>query len=422
MGVDLRQVVAGILTITMFVMLGQMIKRDHFDSLQETLPGESRDVQFDSANTIVNDGLVKLSKRSKGPWMEDIQELKPCWSRTDFDEIERFRGYVTFSLTNGPEYHVSQIADAVVVARYLSATLVLPDIRGSKPGDERNFEDIYDVEKFMKSLDGIVKVAKELPNEISIRDLAAVKVPNRVTEDHIVESVEPIFRSKGNIRLATYFPTVNMRKTAQKSSVDSVACLGMFGTLELQAEVHEVVDSMIERLRTLSRKSDGQFIAVDLRVEILEKKNCHRSGSTGAKSCYNAEEIALFLRKVGFGTDTTIYLTQSRWDNSLSVLKDIFPKTYTKETIMPEEKKGKFLESEDSEFEKVIDFYICSQSDVFVPAISGLFYANVAGKRIASGKPQILVPADIPGTSAAVTNYLSPYVAKKNHLAYSCFC
>lgn len=28
---DLRQVVAGILTITMFVMLGNMIKREHFD-------------------------------------------------------------------------------------------------------------------------------------------------------------------------------------------------------------------------------------------------------------------------------------------------------------------------------------------------------------------------------------------------------
>lgn len=30
-----------------------------------------------------------------------------------------------------------QIADAVVVARYLGATLVLPDIRGSEPGDKR---------------------------------------------------------------------------------------------------------------------------------------------------------------------------------------------------------------------------------------------------------------------------------------------
>ena len=34
MGVDLRQGVAGILTITMFVMLGPMLHRDYFDSLQ----------------------------------------------------------------------------------------------------------------------------------------------------------------------------------------------------------------------------------------------------------------------------------------------------------------------------------------------------------------------------------------------------
>jgi len=31
-----------------------------------------------------------------------------------------------------------QIADAVVVARSLGATLVLPDIRGSKLGDKRS--------------------------------------------------------------------------------------------------------------------------------------------------------------------------------------------------------------------------------------------------------------------------------------------
>lgn len=34
MGVDLRQVVAGILTLTMFVMLGNMIKREHFDYVE----------------------------------------------------------------------------------------------------------------------------------------------------------------------------------------------------------------------------------------------------------------------------------------------------------------------------------------------------------------------------------------------------
>ena len=92
------------------------------------------------------------------------------------------------------------------------------------------------------------------------------------------------------------------------------------------------------------------------------------------------------------------------------------------EAIIPADKKTKFLGSKGSEFEKVIDFYINSQSDVFVPAISGLFYANVAGKRIGYGKPQIFVPANIQDSSASASQFLSPYVSKKKHFAYSCYC
>lgn len=88
---------------------------------------------------------------------------------------------------------------------------------------------------------------------------------------------------------------------------------------------------------------------------------------------------------------------------------------------MAADKKGKFLDSGSTDFEKLLDFYICSQSDVFVPAISGLFYANVAGKRIASGRTQILVPAKVT-SSSSVTDFVSPFVSKKNHLAYTCFC
>ncbi|KAG5239452.1 protein MANNAN SYNTHESIS-RELATED [Salix suchowensis] len=270
MGVDLRQVVAGVLTLTMFVMLGNMIKRDHFDSVEGKFPG-ARDVEFESEK-VSEQGVVSFSKRStNGPWIESGQELKPCWKESTFDGVEP-KGFVTFSLTNGPEYHVSQIADAVVVARYIGATLVLPDIRGNKPGDERKFEEIYDVDKFVKSLYGVVKVVKGLPDDVSIRDFTAVKVPNRVSDDHIAEQIKPIFKTNSNIRLATFFPSVNMRKTTKTSASDSVACLAMFGTLELQPEVDEVVDSMIERLRTLSRKSNRRFIAVDLRAEILGKK------------------------------------------------------------------------------------------------------------------------------------------------------
>ncbi|KAK4802359.1 hypothetical protein SAY86_000562 [Trapa natans] len=415
MGVDLRQVVAGVLTVTMFVMLGNMIKREHFDSAHEKLPGMAEEIRYEDKP--LEQGITSLSK-SGGPWNENSGELKPCWEKPESDALGDSKGSITFSLINGPEYHISQISAAVVVAKYLGATLVIPDIRGTNPGDERRFGDIYDVDKFIQNLDGVVNVVREQPSDTSAEDVAVVRVPSKVTEDYISEHVEPVFRTKSNIRLATYFPSVNMRKKkTQKSELDAVTCLALFGTLELQPDVREVVDSMVERLKTLSRKSSGQFVAIDLRLDMLEKRNCQ-----GSKKCFGIQEIKEFLQKVGFNKDTTIYLTQSRWHSSLDTLKDFFPKTYTKESIMPVDKKAKFLSSKDSEFEKVIDFYICSESDVFVPAISGLFYTNVVGKRIASGKNQILVPAIIEGTSAPADDYLSSYVVKKNHLAHACFC
>lgn len=90
-------------------------------------------------------------------------------------------------------------------------------------------------------------------------------------------------------------------------------------------------------------------------------------------------------------------------------------------SLLPADKNKKFLNSESSDIEKVIDFYICSQSDVFVPATSGLFYTSVAGMRIASGRTQIVVPSQIM-TSSFASDYLSPYISEKNHLAYSCYC
>ena len=51
MGLDLRQVVAAVLTLTMFVMLGNMIKRDHFDnSLQVSTPSFSFAFAFASSH------------------------------------------------------------------------------------------------------------------------------------------------------------------------------------------------------------------------------------------------------------------------------------------------------------------------------------------------------------------------------------
>lgn len=104
----------------------------------------------------------------------------------------------------------------------------------------------------------------------------------------------------------------------------------MFQSLDLPPGLREVAEKIIERLRELGAKSNGEFVAVDLRLDVLGKSSCMLDGVSGRKRCYNASEVASFLKKAGFGEETVVYLTEAWWHESLNPLKEAFPKTYTK--------------------------------------------------------------------------------------------
>lgn len=419
MAVDPRQVVAGFLTLSMFVMLGNMIKHDHFSGSELSL--EATGVEFNGMKVADNSEMNKVN-RVGVELLNEANEIKPCWTKPS-PKVQQSNGFVTFSLTIGPEYHISQISDAVVIARHLGATLVLPEIRGNELGKRQKFQDMYDVQKFTRSLDGVVKVAHELPDEFSAKKPAVIRVPNRVTEDFITETIQPIFQTNSYLRLAIIFSSVSLKpKGTNNKDLDSTACLATFSGLELKPEFSKVAKQMLDRLKELSNKSDGKVLAVDMQTDLLGKKICKTSSGARRKGCYNPQEVMDFLKKVGFSANTTIYLTETWWHKGLNTLKEVFPNTYTKDDIMPAEKKGEILKSGDSDLARALDLEICSQSDVFVPAIAGLFYGQVTGKRIASGLTQILVPAPVFGSSAQASDFISTYVSKKSHLAYSCYC
>lgn len=216
----------------------------------------------------------------------------------------------------------------------------------------------------------------------------------------------------------------------------------MSKSLKLQPELQQLVDSMAGTLRGLSTKSGGRFLSVDVRVNMLEK-TCQATDSTRER-CSNAQEIGEFLDRVGFHNDTTIYVTQTGWHSSLNPLRNVFPNTFTKVTfslrwchtsemifnygktlccqdaIMPADEKAKFRGLKSHEYDKFIDYYMCVEGDVFVPAFQESFYEGIVGERIARGKAQILVPTKKSSNSAA--DYVPTYIAKKEHYAYSCFC
>lgn len=81
----------------------------------------------------------------------------------------------------------------------------------------------------------------------------------------------------------------------------------------------------------------------------------------------------------------------------------------------------KYVDPETAELEQaIIDFHVCSVSEVFVPAKAGLFYVNVVGNRIANSRPDILVPAQM--TSTVAQDYVSSYISSVRHPVYACFC
>ncbi|KAK9078895.1 hypothetical protein SSX86_002954 [Deinandra increscens subsp. villosa] len=409
---DVREVMGALLTFSMFVMLGNMVKRDHFDG----------DVLLDVPVTS-NVGLdVKRSTRHKLTQLANEasanygQQLKLCFNGSALPKVGgQSKRIVTFSLTDGPEYHVSQVANAVLVAKHLGATLVLPKIIGNK-GEKRGFEEIYDAERFISSMSGVVQVERRLHTDTFMQKLVSVKVPYNANHDYIMTNVGPLFQATQYVRVITYFPSLTMGEGKVDKAMNPYSCWTAFEALRLNPELQEVVDSIVRRLR--SHEPDGQFVAVDYKGEMLGTSSCGSSANKGMKSCYTPVEIAQFLQRIGYPRYSTIYVTQSKPDHSLLSLKDLYPKTFTKEDIMQEGDIGGLANSKLEQ--EIIDFHLCSVSDVFVPAKSGLFYANVVGNRIASGKADVLVPAQI--TSNLAQDHVSSYISKRNHPAYACFC
>ncbi|KAI3803154.1 hypothetical protein L1987_31303 [Smallanthus sonchifolius] len=410
---DVREVMGAVLTFSMFLMLANMIKRDHFDGdvLLDVPEGAViSTVELDVAK-VTRHRLYQLSTEVSTNYG---QQLKLCFNGSSLRR-RQLKRYVTFSLTDGPEYHISQVSNAVLVAKHLGATLVLPEIIGSK-GEKRGFEDIYDAERFISSMSGVVQVERRKRPDLFMQKLVSVKVPYNANQGYIMANVEPLFQATQNVRVITYFPSLAMSEGKVDKEMNPYSCWVEFEALRLTPKLQEVVDSVVGSLR--SHEPDGQFVAIDYKAKMLGTSSRGSNANKGMKNCYNPVEIAQFLQRIGYPQYSTIYLTQSKLDRSLRSLKDLYPKTFTKEDIMQEVENVEFVKSELEQ--EIIDFHVCSVSDVFVPAKSGLFYANVVGNRIASGKTDVLVPAQI--TSNLAQDHVPSYISKKSHPAYACFC
>ncbi|CAN1165720.1 O-fucosyltransferase 2 [Linum perenne] len=119
----------------------------------------------------------------------------PCADLRDWERSEGNNGYILITANGGINQQRVAVCNAVVVARLLNSTLVVPRFMYSSVWkDVSQFSDIYQQEHFIEYLAPDIRIVKELPQELQSLDLEAIG--SIVTDLDIMKEAKPSFYLK----------------------------------------------------------------------------------------------------------------------------------------------------------------------------------------------------------------------------------
>lgn len=360
-------------------------------------------------------------------WGRPSPALEPCWTKPSRKTGARKEwGYVLVTCSHGPHQHQFQIANAVVVARQLGATLVMPTLREGLTDLASNFDDIYNVKHFIASLEGIVRVMGRLPVELRNGNQTSVEIPYTVTKAYIDQTIRPVFEASQVIVLDRFLPGLQGGGEEQDEESGAVRCLVQHHALLFLPQIEKLGTRLHNRMKEAGQKAGGKYVAVDYRSadKLCDQKRGDDSLLSKTR-CLPPHDLGLLLQSHGFPSETAIYLTQTRLDESFDPLLSLYPNVISKEYTMPFNEENQILYTGRTQFELAVDFYMCSHSEVFVAISSGTFFTAVAGERIRQGLTHMLVPSlqrSKESTEPVLNLGASQLVVHKTHPAYSCFC
>ncbi|CAN4127641.1 unnamed protein product [Withania somnifera] len=312
-------------------------------------------------------------------------------------------GYLLIATSGGLNQQRTGITDAVVVARILNATLVIPELdHHSFWKDESDFSDIFDVGWFISYLAKDVTIVKRVPEKFMMsmeKPPYTMRVPRKSEREYYLEQVLPVLLRRQVLQLTKfdYRLASDLDEELQK-----LRCRVNYHALRFTKPIRNLGQKLVLHMR----KMDKRFIAVHLRFEpdMLAFSGCYYGG--GDKERYELgeirkrwdtlpelspdeerirgkcpltpHEVGLMLWALGFKNDTYIY-----------PLRELFPNFYTKEMLAGEELQP-FLPY--SSRLAAIDYIVCDGSDVFVTNNNGNMAKILAGRRRYMGHKRTIRP------------------------------
>ncbi|KAL6556274.1 hypothetical protein OROGR_005562 [Orobanche gracilis] len=271
---------------------------------------------------------------------------------------EKFsNGHLLIGTSGGLNQQRTGITDAVVVARILNATLVVPELdHHSYWKDQSDFVNIFDVDWFISYLSKDVPIVKRVPEKV-MRSMDkppyTMRVPRKSEPDYYLEQVLPIL-----LRRRRFEP-------------DMLAFSGCyFGWGD--KERHELAE-IRKRWDTLPELSPDEE-------------------RTRGKCPLTPHEVGLLRRALDFDNNTYLYVASGEiygGEETLRPLKELFPNFYTKETLASEELKS--LVPFSSRL-AALDYIVCDESDVFVTNNNGNMAKILSGRRKYMGHKRTIRP------------------------------
>ncbi|XP_051226768.1 protein ESMERALDA 1 isoform X1 [Lolium perenne] len=344
---------------------------------------------------------------------------QPCIRNNTYGLPEP-NGYIYVEANGGLNQQRTSICNAVAVAGFLNATLIIPNFHyHSIWRDPSKFSDIYDADHFVQRLKNDVRVVDKVPEFIMERfshnmsNVFNFKIKAWSPVEYYRDAVLPKLIEERLIRIS---PFANRLSFDAPPAVQRLRCLANFEALKFSKPITTLSDTLISRMRAKSTENNGKYVAVHLRFEEdmvafsccvfdggdEEKKELDVARERGWRGKFTRPgrvirpgairmngkcpltplEVGLMLRGMGFSNNTSIYLASGKIykaEKNMAPLLEMFPLLQTKETLASDEELAPFKNF--SSRMAAIDYSVCVHSEVFVTTQGGNFPQFLLGHR-----------------------------------------
>ncbi|KAL8531857.1 hypothetical protein ACS0TY_008454 [Phlomoides rotata] len=311
-----------------------------------------------------------------------VGEWRPCINKSS-DGLPESNGYIFVEANGGLNQQRTSICNAVAVAGYLNATLVIPNFHfHSIWRDPSKFGEIYDEEFFVKTLENDVRIVKTVPGYIMERfdynmsNVYNFRIKAMSSIRYYTDTVLPKLLEEKIIRIS---PFANRLSFDAPPAVQRLRCLANYQALRFSDPISSLGEVLVARMKSFSSNNSGKYISVHLRFEedMVAFSCCVYDGGENEKLDMDAArergwkgkftkrgrvirpgairlngkcpltplEVGLMLRGMGFDRSTSIFLASGKIYDSeryMAPLLEMFPLLQTKEMLASAEELAPF--------------------------------------------------------------------------------